>query len=123
MCPFETGLDGRRVWVVAPGDTLYTISLEIGTTVSELMEANPGVDPFNLLPGEVLELPEFLGLPVGPIPPCPSGFYWVVAPGDTLFLIASQVGTTVDELMALNPDADPWNLLPGQSICLPFPSR
>jgi len=46
-----------------------------------------------------------------------------VAPGDTLFLIASQVGTTVDELMALNPDVDPWNLRPGQSICLPFPPR
>ncbi|HHW25810.1 MAG TPA: LysM peptidoglycan-binding domain-containing protein [Firmicutes bacterium] len=121
MCPLEIALDGRRVWVVAPGDTLYSISLEIGTTVSELMEANPGVDPSNLIPGEVLELPEFLGLPVGPVPPCPSGFYWVVAPGDTLFLIASQVGTTVDELMALNPDVDPWNLRPGQSICLPFP--
>ena len=117
----EVTADGQRVWVVAPGDTLYSIALDIGSTIDRLWSLNPGVDPQNLLPGQVLELPEFLGLPVGPIPPCRSGFYWVVAPGDTLFLIASQVGTTVAELIALNPEADPWNLLPGQSICLPFP--
>ena len=123
MCPVEIAVDGRRVWVVAPGDTLYTIALEIGSTTARLLAENPAVDPLNLLPGEVLELPDFLGLPVGPIPPCPSGFYWVVSPGDTLFFIASQVGTTVDELIALNPEADPWNLFTGQSICLPFPPR
>lgn len=123
MCPLDTTLDGRRVWVVAPGDTLYGIALETGSTVERLLALNPAVDPTNLLPGEVLELPDFVGLPIGPVPPCPSGFYWVVAPGDTLFLIASQVGTSVDELLALNPQADPWNLLPGQSICLPFPPR
>ncbi|MGI9953380.1 LysM domain-containing protein [Moorellaceae bacterium AZ2] len=52
-------------------------------------------------------------------PNCPSGTFWQVAPGDTLFRIAQAVGTTVERLMELNPGIDPYNLQVGQYICLP----
>ncbi len=109
----------NRFWQVQEGDTLYRIALETGTTVEQLVELNPAVSPENLAVGSFLRLPVFTGLPSGPIPPCESGFFWVVAPGDTLYIIAQETGTTVEVLTALNPGVEPLDLMPGQSICLP----
>lgn len=100
-----------RYWRVAAGDTLYLIALRVGTTVAELEQLNPGVDPFNLQVGQILCLPAER--------PCPSGVFWQVAAGDTLYNIARATGTTVDRLLELNPNIDPNNLQIGQNICLP----
>jgi LysM repeat protein len=100
-----------RFWRVEAGDTPYLIAVRIGTTVAELERLNPGIDPYNLEIGQVLCLPAE--------PPCPSGVYWEVAPGDTLYNIALATGTTVERLLELNPRVDPSNLQIGQSICLP----
>ncbi|WP_156275317.1 LysM peptidoglycan-binding domain-containing protein [Neomoorella glycerini] len=108
---FQVPCPSGRYWRVEPGDTLYLIALRIGTTVDELLRLNPGVDPYNLQVGQVLCLP--------PEPPCPSGVYWEVAPGDTLYSIARATGTTVEKLLELNPHIDPYNLQVGQKICLP----
>jgi len=42
--------------------------------------------------------------------------YYVIQSGDTLGGIASRYGTTVDQLMTLNPGLDPSALQPGQRI-------
>lgn len=42
--------------------------------------------------------------------------YYRVKPGDTLTDIAGRFGTTVDELLELNPGVDPLALEPGQRI-------
>lgn len=100
-----------RYWRVEAGDTLYLIALRMGTTVAELERLNPGVNPYNLQIGQVLCLPAEQ--------PCPSGIYWQVAAGDTLYSIARATGTTVARLLELNPHVDPNNLQIGQNICLP----
>jgi LysM repeat protein len=41
---------------------------------------------------------------------------YVIAPGDTLAGIAQRYGTTVEALVALNPDVDPVSLRIGQRI-------
>ncbi len=41
---------------------------------------------------------------------------YVIAPGDTLAVIAQRYGTTVEALIALNPDVDPVNLRIGQRL-------
>ena len=41
---------------------------------------------------------------------------WTVKPGDTLGTIATQFGTTVKELIKLNPDIDPDALQIGQEV-------
>jgi LysM repeat protein len=41
---------------------------------------------------------------------------WTVKPGDTLFSIATQFGTTVGELERLNPDINPAALQVGQTL-------
>ncbi|MBS4021632.1 MAG: LysM peptidoglycan-binding domain-containing protein [Dethiobacter sp.] len=56
------------------------------------------------------------------VPPCPTGLFLEIAPGDTLFKIAREQGTTVQAILALNPGLDPKNLQIGQVICLPLPA-
>jgi LysM repeat protein len=41
---------------------------------------------------------------------------WTVKPGDTLFSIATQFGTSVKELQRLNPNIDPAALQVGQTL-------
>lgn len=101
-----------RYWRVKAGDTLYAIAMAVGTTVYELLFFNPGVDPYNLQIGEYLCLPEEL-------PPCSSGVFWIVAPGDTLYLISQATGINLDELFEANPGVDLYNLQVGQKVCLP----
>ena len=99
-----------RFWRVEAGDTFYLIALRTGTTLAELERLNPGVDPDNLQIGQLICLPAQV---------CPSGVFWIVAAGDTLFGIARAAGTTVEKLLELNPHVDPYNLQIGQTICLP----
>jgi len=56
-----------------------------------------------------------------PLPPCPTGLFLEIAPGDTLFKIAREQETTVEAILALNPGLDPRNLRVSQVICLPLP--
>ncbi|NLG69252.1 MAG: LysM peptidoglycan-binding domain-containing protein [Firmicutes bacterium] len=53
--------------------------------------------------------------------PCPPGSQrYTVQPGDTLFFIAQRFGTTVDAILAINPQiANPNLIFPGQVICIP----
>ena len=99
-----------RYWRVEAGDTFYLIALRTGTTIVELERLNPGVDPDDLQIGQLICLPAQA---------CPSGVYWIVAAGDTLYSIARAAGTTVEKLLELNPHVDPQNLQIGQTICLP----
>jgi LysM repeat protein len=42
--------------------------------------------------------------------------YHVVEPGDTLVVIGERYDTTIGELVRLNPDVDPTNLVVGRRI-------
>ena len=44
--------------------------------------------------------------------------YWIVRPGDTLTKVAAKTGLTVAQLEALNPQADPNGLAPGERLNL-----
>lgn len=49
-------------------------------------------------------------------PPEAERRFYRIRAGDTLEDIAGELGTTVDELLRLNPDIDPLALEPGQRI-------
>lgn len=100
-----------RYYRVKAGETLTTIASRVGISLDELVSLNPHVDPLNLQPGQFLCLPGET--------PCASGLYWEVAPGDTFYKIAREIGTTVERLIELNPFVDPHNLQVGQLLCLP----
>jgi LysM repeat protein len=95
-----------NTYTVQPGDTLYLIAQHFGTTVEALRSANNLISDL-LYPGQVLLIPGAAPPapppPPGPPPtPGPGTMTYTVKPGDTLFLIAQQFNTTLDELRRLN---------------------
>ncbi|MBN9654067.1 LysM peptidoglycan-binding domain-containing protein [Halobacillus sp. GSS1] len=94
---------------VTPGSTLYSIAnLHEGLTLSELFELNPGIDPWNLQPGQEVR-----------VSPAEEGnaHYHTIAPYDTLYGIAGiHEGITVQDLYELNPGIDARNLQIGTTI-------
>ena len=52
---------------------------------------------------------------------CPAGQTpYTIRSGDTLWALAQSYGTTVDEIIKINPGIEPERLQVGQRICLPF---
>jgi len=52
-----TPTPGARIYVVKPGDTLFQIAMDNGTTVEAVVAANPGLDPDRLTVGMEIRLP------------------------------------------------------------------
>jgi LysM repeat protein len=50
------GQKARKFYIVQSGDTLSSIAEETGTTVEELQELNPDIDPQILVSGQKLKL-------------------------------------------------------------------
>lgn len=61
--------DSGRTHVVAPGDTLYNISVRYGLEARELAQLNAVTDPTQLRLGQVLHLPESVREPRTPVVP------------------------------------------------------
>lgn len=55
---------GSASHLIRPGDTLYRIATIYGSTVMAIETANPGLDPLNLQPGQMVTVP--LSFPVVP---------------------------------------------------------
>jgi LysM repeat protein len=95
-----------NTYTAQPGDTLFLVAQRFGTTVAALQQANNLTSDF-LYPGQVLFIPG-AGVPAPPPPsgpppsPRPGTTTYVVRPGDTLYPIARQFGTTLEELRRLN---------------------
>jgi len=110
---------GSSVTVVS-GDTLRKIAERCGTTVSALRRANPSIGTGDLIyPNQVIQLP-------GSILGSDGGYFiYVVAPGDTLKGLAIRFATTVDALLAANPEITNQNaIFEGQwiKVCVATPT-
>jgi LysM repeat protein len=109
--PVLTAQCGDSVTVVS-GDTLRKIADRCGTTISALRRANPNIGLGNLIyPGQVLQLP-------GAILGTDGDFFiYIIARGDTLRSLANRFGTTVDALLAANPNiTNPSVIYEGQHL-------
>lgn len=83
-----------NTYTVQRGDTLYSIANRLGTTVDELRRINN-------IEGNTLSVGQILRVPTESITDDEENIY-IVKAGDTLYKIAQDTGTTVDELKALN---------------------
>ena len=91
---------------VASGDTLRKIADRCGTTISAIRRANPEIGSGNLIyPGQVLLLP-------GTILGSDGGYLiYIVARGDTVKSLATRFGSTVESILASNPEIKNVNLI------------
>jgi LysM repeat protein len=115
-------------YVVQPGDTLWRISQQFGTTVNAIVQANNIPNPNLIYVGQVLEIPGVATpgpvtpgpvTPVPPPPPPPQQQTYVVVPGDTLTKIAARFGTTVAALVQANNIVNPNLIFVGQVLVIP----
>jgi LysM repeat protein len=109
---------GTQPYIIQAGDTYFSLAIRFNTTVAAIMAANPGVDPNRLQIGQRICIP---GAP--PMPgECPQGTQpYIIQAGDTYFSLANRFNTTVEAIIAANPNVDPNRLMIGQRICIPRP--
>ena len=108
-----TAPSGPKQYTVKPGDWLYKIARENGVSYRDIIAANLGIDPNFLKPGQVITIPA-AGVGGGE-----GGKTYIVKPGDNLFRIALNNGTTYQKLAELNAIPSPYTVYPGQVIKLP----
>ena len=83
-----------QLYVVKSGDSLWSIARQFNTTVSEIRATNN-------LTSDVLSIGQLLRIP-GNNNSGSNGTIYYVKSGDSLWKIANQFGTTVDEIRRLN---------------------
>ena len=101
-------------YAVRPGDTLFSIAAMFNIPLATLMAANPGVDPNNLMIGQLICIPRIEPPPIS----CPGGTVYVVRANDNLASIILRFNVSVMDLMEANPNVDFDNLMVGQQICI-----
>lgn len=99
---------GAGTATVAPGDTLWGLASEYGTTVSALATLNDITNPNLILSGRTLLLPGVS-----------NAVTVTVSLGQNLTTIAAEYGTTVPALAAANGIADPNLIEVGTQLVIP----
>ena len=103
-------------YTLRPGDVLWQIARFYNISLDDLLEANPGINPYALMAGQVICIP----VATPPVRGCPEAAdVYVVQPGDTFYAIARRRNVSIASLMRANPSVNPNALLIGQQICVP----
>lgn len=104
------------VYVVQPGDTVYSIARRYGVTPQSIIESNNLANPDLIYPGQKLQINV---RETEPQPTPPDLKSYTVQAGDTLSGIAQRTGVTMAEILALNNFANPNLIYVGQRLLLP----
>lgn len=113
--PTPTPGPNQCVYVVKPGDTLYSIARRFGTTVSAIAQANNITNVNQIYVGQRLVIPDCV--PTTP-PPTTNCFVYIVKPGDTLFSLARRFNTTVSDIALRNHIVNPNLIFVGQKLTI-----
>lgn len=113
---------------VQEGDSLEGIAAEFGVDPEAIYRSSWMPNGYAVTPGQILVIPEpgqspeeaaAMAVELEGTSPWVVGVHEVVW-GDTLASIATQWGVPVDHLVAFNEDLDPYNLLPGDRVVIPW---
>jgi len=111
ICPI-----GSIPYQVKAGDTISSIATQFYTTAETILSSNSDIDASNLKIGQIICITEQLPI----VPTCPSMNIYVINVGDTPYSIANKFGISLEDLYNSNIGLDPYNLMVGRIICLPF---
>lgn len=95
-----------QIYVVRPGDNLWSIGERFGLTPEELVRLNKIPNPNNLVSGQTIVIPS-------------QTVPYSIKAGDTFWQIARQRKIKLQELVLANPGVDPNKLQAGQLIQIP----
>ena len=107
---------------VEPGDSLGLLANRWGLTVSEIVEANGITNPNLITIGQRLVIPGRgggRGAHLAAPETNASGGSYVIEPGDNLWSLAEQWGTTVDEIARVNGITDQGLIRIRDSLVIP----
>ncbi|MCC7209422.1 MAG: LysM peptidoglycan-binding domain-containing protein [Anaerolineae bacterium] len=96
---------GYRNYIVRQGDNLSSIAVRFGSSIQAIMAYNGLANANFIFTGQRLTIPILGAIVYPPQPrpqPRPSGRYYVVQPGDTLFAIAHYFGRNAWDIAKLN---------------------
>lgn len=102
-----------EVYVVKPGDTLYSIASRYGISWQTLASANRILNP------TLLQVGQRLIIPSGGTTPPPGAKIHVVKPGETLYRIALMYGKKVQDIALANNLPNVNIIYPGQQLIIP----
>ena len=119
-----------KIYTVANGDTLSTISLDFGCTIAQLSAINPQANMNNLAIGQPLNIPCVVAPvtpavapvtpTVAPVTPTVQPSTYTVVSGDTSAKIASKLKCAQSDLSLANPTVIWNNLQIGQILNIPL---
>jgi LysM repeat protein len=99
-----------RTHTITRGESLWEIAQHYGVTEAAIRAAN-GISGNRILVGDKLEIP--VGSEPGGV------LHYTVKRGDSLWVIASRLGTTVEEIRASN-GMDTARIYAGQVLAVPL---
>lgn len=104
-------------YTVQPGDSLWKISNRYGTSVEQLQKLN-ALASVTIMPGQKLIINKNTSSQ-GAVSQGTSqtGTYYIVQPGDSLWLISKKYGTTINQLQSLNALTSS-SIFPGQKLLI-----
>lgn len=110
---------GSSAYTVQPGQSVVDVMLASNVSLRALREYNEDIRLTALRAGDVLCVP-----PGGDRGLCENGGpVYRIQEGDSLEEIAALNGTTVEQMLRLNPNLLPSDFTAGQVICLPTRRR
>lgn len=105
---------------IQAGDTLLALSLKFDIPVDLILMANPMLEPNNLQIGQRVLIPPANGDLPDPVTWAPQIDY-LVESGDTLLDIALANGSSLEDILTVNPNLEPTTLLQvGQLLKVPL---
>ncbi|MBE2269547.1 MAG: LysM peptidoglycan-binding domain-containing protein, partial [Anaerolinea sp.] len=115
-------------YVIQPDDTLWNIARAYDVTLEQILDANPGLNPYALPIGSEIVLPldetsAAKGSPdpadPNPAAPLTGTVDYVVQEGDSLWALTYRFNVSFDALLAANPDVNIYAMSIGTVIQIP----
>ncbi|WP_123053981.1 glycoside hydrolase family 18 protein [Clostridium sp. JN-1] len=95
-----------RIYVVKPGDSVWSIARNYGVTPQSILNANQIDSSYTLVVGQSLIVPT-------------QERAYVVKPSDSLWSISRKFGVSIESIIELNNLTSPFRIFPGQVLRIP----
>lgn len=137
----DAGLQKETFHTIAPGETLYRLTVKYNVSAKAICDANPGLSADNFRIGQVIRIPSATDAAAATadtqaLSGMPAGNTTIQAPvqsrcrdmhkvkrKETVFSISREYGITEAELIAANPELRGENKIKkGSFLCIPYPS-